>query len=105
MVLGEAATSERLTARGLEIEAGVHEHKVERAEQVTPPREQLLLHDVLQATRRKRRCARLLVFGEFFAEPAHGAVEVMQVEALDALAAASARRRDPSRPKTGGAER
>ena len=24
-----------------------------------------------------------LVFGEFFTEPAHGAVEVMQVEALD----------------------
>ena len=31
------------------------------------------------------RCARLLVFLEFFAEPGHGAIEVMQAEALDAL--------------------
>src|ERR1700677_1760395 len=51
----------------------------------SPPREQLLLHDVLQATRREGRCACLLVSGEFFAEPAHRAIEVMQVEALDAL--------------------
>ena len=78
--------SERLPARALEIETGgVHEHQVDRAEAVAPPREQLLLHDVLQATRRKGRCAGLLAFGEFFAEPAHGAIEVMQAEALDAL--------------------
>ena len=86
MVLGEAAPPERLAARALEIETGrVHEHQIERAEEVAPPREQLLLHDVLQAARRKRRGARLLVFGEFLAEPAHRAVEMMQVEALDAL--------------------
>ena len=86
VVLGEAPPPERLPARALEIETGgVHEHQVDRAEEVAPPREQLLLHDVLQATRRKGRCARLLAFGEFFAEPAHGAVEVMKAEALDAL--------------------
>ena len=110
MVLGEAPPPERLPARALEIETGgVHEHQVDRAEEVAPPREQLLLHDVLQATRRKGRCVRLLVFGEFFAEPAHGAVEVVQAEALDALdpvilppALGGAIR---AAPKTGGAKR
>ena len=39
MVLGEAAPPERLAARALEIETGrVHEHQVERAEEVAPAR-------------------------------------------------------------------
>ena len=53
MVFGEAALSQRLAARSLEIEAGrVHEHEVELAEQIAPAREQLLFDDVLQAARR-----------------------------------------------------
>ena len=64
MVLGKAALSEGLSARSLEIEAGrVHEHEIERAEQIAPPREQFLLDDVLQATRREGRGAVLLIFG------------------------------------------
>jgi hypothetical protein len=54
VVFGEAATPERLAARALEIEAGrVHEHQVERAEDIAPPREQLLLQDVMLAARRE----------------------------------------------------
>ena len=64
MILGKAALSEGLSARSLEIEAGrVHEHEIERAEQIAPPREQFLLDDVLQATRREGRGAVLLIFG------------------------------------------
>ena len=86
MVLGKAASSERLAARSLEIEAGrVHEHEIERAEQIAPPREQFLLDDVLQATRREGRRAVLLIFGQFLAEPGHRPIEVMQVEVLDAI--------------------
>jgi hypothetical protein len=43
---------------------GPHEHEIERAEQIAPPREQFLLDDVLQATRREGRGAVLLIFGQ-----------------------------------------
>ena len=77
---------ERLAARALEIEArGVHEHDVERGQQVAPTGEQLLLQDVLHAARRKRRRAVLLVFGKLLAEPRHGAIEMMQFEPVDAV--------------------
>ena len=86
MVLGETAPSERLAARALEIEArGVHEHDVERGEQVAPAGEQLLLQNVLHAARRKRRRDILLIFGKLFAEPRHRAIEMMQLEALGAV--------------------
>ena len=86
MVFGEAALSQRLAAVSLEIEAGrVHEHEVERAEQIAPAREQLLLDDVLQAARREQRGAVLLIFAQLFAQPSHRAVKVMQVETLDAI--------------------
>ena len=86
MVLGKAATPQGLAAGPLEVEAGrVHEHQIERAEEIAPPRKQGLLHDVLQAARRKRRSPVLLIFSQFLAEPGHRAVEMMQVEAVDAL--------------------
>ena len=88
MVFGEAATSQNLAARspGLDPGAGrVHEHQIERAEEIAPPREQVLLDDVLQATRREGRGPVLLILGQFLAEPGHRPIEVMQVEALDAL--------------------
>ena len=72
MVFGEAALSQRLAARSLEIEAGrVHEHEVELAEQIAPAREQLLFDDVLQAARRKECGAVLLIFAQLFAQPGH----------------------------------
>src|SRR5208283_1721115 len=84
MVLGEAAPSESLAARALEIEArGVHEHDVERGEQIPPAGEQLFLQNVLHAARRKRRGGILLIFGKLLAEPRHGAVEMMELEPAD----------------------
>ena len=86
MVFGEAALSQRLAAVSLEIEAGrVHEHEVERAEQIAPAREQLLLDDVLQAARREERGAVLLIFAQFLAQPSHRPINVMQVDILDAI--------------------
>ena len=110
MVLGEAAPSEGLAARAFEVEAGgVHEHDVERGEEVAPGGEQLLLQDVLHAARRKRRRGVLLVFGQFLAEPRHRAIEMMQIEARRRRRCgnprASGRRRDPSRRRRGGAAR
>ena len=97
MVFGEAALSQRLAARSLEIEAGrVHEHEVERAEQIAPAREQLLLDDVLQAAWREERGAVLLIFAEFLAQPSHRPIKVMQVEirgAIDGINLAPAVRR------------
>jgi len=73
MVVGEAAPSECLTARALEIEArGVHEHNVERGQKVAPADEQLFLQNVLLAARRKRRRGVLMVFGQF--SPSHAIV-------------------------------
>src|SRR5208337_4465233 len=71
-------------AGALKIEArGVHEHDVERGEQIAPTREQILLHDVLHAARRKRRRGVLPVFGKLLAEPRHRAIEMMQFEPVD----------------------
>src|SRR5208283_5124056 len=75
---------ESLAARALEIEArGVHEHDVERGEQIPPAGEQLFLQNVLHAARRKRRGGILLIFGKLLAEPRHGAVEMMELEPAD----------------------
>ena len=85
MVLGEAAPPERLTAGALEIEARrVHEHQIERAEQVPPPREKVLFQDVLQAARRIRRGAVLLGLVQLLAEPSHRPIQVMQVQPVRA---------------------
>src|SRR5208282_6489557 len=68
----KAAASKPLAARALEVEAGgVHEHQIERAEEIAPPREQGLLHDVFEATRREGRSRVLLIFRQFPAEPSH----------------------------------
>ena len=97
MVFGEAALSQRLAARSLEIEAGrVHEHEVELAEQIAPAREQLLFDDVLQAARRKECGAVLLIFAQLFAQPGHRPIKVMQVDirgAIDGVILAPAVRR------------
>lgn len=78
--------SKRLTARSLEIQAGrVHEHEVKLAEQIAPAREQFLFDDVLQAARCEQRGAVLLIFAQFFAQPGHRPIKVMQVEMLNAI--------------------
>jgi hypothetical protein len=86
MVLGEAALSKGLAALSLEIQAGrVHEHEIELAEQIAPAREQVFLDNVLHATRCKGRSAILLIRAQFLAEPSHRPVEMMQVEAFNAI--------------------
>src|SRR5208282_162035 len=86
MVLGEAALAKGLAALSLEIETGgVHEHKIERAEQIAPTREKVFLDNVLHAARREGRGAILLIRGQPLAKPGHRPVEVMQVEALNAI--------------------
>jgi hypothetical protein len=51
-----------MAARALEVEAGgVHEHEIERAEEIAPPREQGLLDDVFEAARGEGRGAVQLI--------------------------------------------
>ena len=88
MVLGEAAPSEHLAARRPRNRSGargVHEHDVERGEQIAPAGEQLLLQNVLHAARRKRRRAVLLVFRQLLAQPRHRAIKMMQLDPADAV--------------------
>src|SRR5574337_553130 len=86
VILGEAAPPQPLAAGALEIEAGgVHEHDVERGQEVAPGGEQLLLQNVLHAARRKRRRAVLLILGKLLAQPRHRAVEMMQLDSVDAV--------------------
>ena len=85
--------------RHLEIETGhVHEHQIARAEQIAPPREQLL-HDVLSATRRKA-WPLLLVYGQFLAEPGHRPVEVVQRSEKSSLQLSAARSEPPAYRRT-----
>ena len=83
MVLRVAALAEALPAGAGERQRGrVEEHHREFAEQVAPAREQLLLDAVLDRARGERGGAALLLGGEFLAEPSHGAVEVVEAQAV-----------------------
>ena len=85
VVLGMAALPERLPARALEAQRrGVHEHDRELAEQVAAAREQRLLDPVLDAARGEGRRVRLAALGgvQLLPEPGHGAVEVVQRQAV-----------------------
>src|SRR6516164_8793869 len=94
MVFAIAVLTDALSAEALEIQAGgVHEHQVEPAEQVAPMGEQLLLDQVLGATRSKWRRIVLLLGGQCLTKPSHGAVEMVQAEvfaACDAIVLAPA---------------
>ena len=84
VVFRMAATTKRLAAPSLEGQAGgVHEDHAEFGEQVAPAGKQLLFHAVLAAARRQRAGCGLI--GERFAEPSHGAVEMMQLKGLGAV--------------------
>ena len=86
MVLGVAALAQALAPRPFEVEAGgIHEHHRQLAEQIAAALEQALLHQVLDAARRERRAIRLLRPRQLLAEPAHGAVQMMQGERLGAV--------------------
>jgi hypothetical protein len=55
---------------------------LEAAEEVTPVTEHPFLDPVLDAPECERRFVLLLVPGQFLAKPGHGAVEVMELEAV-----------------------
>jgi len=85
MVLAVAVAAEGLPAGTLEGQAGgVHEHRIEPAEQIAPVAEQPLLDEVLGAARGERRARILLLGRQRFAEPGHRPVEMMQLERLGA---------------------
>ena len=122
MVLGEAAPSKPLTARALEIEAGrIHEHDVERGEQVAPAGEQLLLHNASRSAAQtaSRRPAHLRAaprratpisrskdgrLSTPFGPDRYDAVPGRRRRRCD-NPRVSGRRRGPSRRTTGGAAR
>jgi hypothetical protein len=84
VVLRVAAPAKLGAALSLEGQAGgVHEDHAEFGEQVAPAGKQLLFHAVLAAARRQRAGCGLI--GERFAEPSHGAVEMMQLKGLGAV--------------------
>ena len=85
MILAVAVTAQRLPARTFEVETGgIHEHQVEAGEQVAAMGEQSLLDHILDAARREWRAAVLILRRQLFAKPRHGAIEVMQIEPVDA---------------------
>ncbi len=85
VVLGMTALAERVAAAALEVQRrGVHEHHGQLAEQVAAARKQPLLDLVLDAARRQR-ARRLLGLRQLFAQPAHGAIEMMELQLIDAV--------------------
>ncbi len=85
MILAVAVPAQRLSAGALEVQAGgVHEHQVKPRKQIAPMREQSLLNHVLQAARCERCAAVLLLFRQLLTQPRHRAIEVVQIEPLDA---------------------
>ena len=83
MILGVAVLAEALAACALEIErGGVEKDQVQLTEQVVAQREQPLLDAVLGGARGKAAPA---LVSQFVAQPAHGAVELMQLEITDAI--------------------
>ena len=85
VILRMAALAERLPALPFEIQGGrVHEHDGEIAQQIAPPLEQPLLDQILDATGNERAIG-LIRGRKLLAEPSHGAVEMMEIELLDAV--------------------
>ena len=83
MVLALAVLTEGIAAvAGEEQRGGVEEHQVERGEEVAASREQLLLDEVFDAP---RRGGIGLALCERLAEPAHRAVQMLQLKCFGAV--------------------
>src|SRR5664279_239984 len=81
MVLAEAAPADVLPALALEVDrGGVEENELEIGEEVAAVGEEVLLDPVFDAPRCERRLVLLLIFGQLFTKPSHGAVEVVELE-------------------------
>lgn len=86
MVLAVAVLAECLTPRALKVQAGrVEERDLQAAEQVAAASEQQFLNAVLATAWPQPLIGRLLVRRQRFAEPAHRAVEVLQLDLCDAV--------------------
>ena len=83
VVLALAVLAERVaTVAGEEQRGGVEEHQVERAEEIAASGEQLLLDEVFDAP---WRGGIGLAFTEHLAEPAHRAVQMLQLQRFGAV--------------------
>ena len=86
MIFRVPALANRLAAFAFEVDrGGVEEHDVQIGEQVAAAREQRLLDKILVGAGSERRGPVLLVFRKVFAQPGHGAVEMMQVQLAGAF--------------------
>jgi hypothetical protein len=85
MILGVATPTQGRAARAGEGQGrGVHEHQGQLGEQIAPLLDQMLLDQVLHTARRERRGPGLLRLSQLLAEPGHGAVEMVQGQAIAA---------------------
>jgi hypothetical protein len=83
VVLRVSVSPEALTAGALEIErSGVEKHQAELAEQIVAQGEQPFLDQVFGGARGEAAPA---LIGQFVAQPAHGAVEMVQIEIADPI--------------------
>jgi len=62
---------------------GVEEHQVQVTEQIAAAIEEGLLESILRRTRGKGRGPGLLLVGQAFSQPCHGAIDVMQIHRFD----------------------
>jgi len=82
VILGMSVRTQRLAALAIERQGcRVHEHQRQVAEQVAATLEQMLLDQILDAARGQCPLAHWL---QFFAKPGHGAIKMMQLQAVDA---------------------
>src|SRR5450759_5059372 len=83
--LAVAVLAERLAAPALEVQRrGVHEHNRQVAEQVAPASKQPFLDEVLDAAWNQRPPG-LLGRRQFLTKPDHRAIEMMQLQLIDAI--------------------
>ena len=62
---------------------GVEEHQVQVTEQIAAALEEGLLESILRRSRGKGRSPGLLLVGQAFSQPCHGAIHVMQIHGFD----------------------
>src|SRR5438093_2587608 len=79
MVFAVAVRAQGVAALALEIQGGgVEENNLQFAEQIATADKQLFFDDILGAAWHELGGPLLLVVGQFFAEPSHGAIELVQ---------------------------
>src|SRR5450759_2073616 len=86
MIFGVSTLADSLASCALEVDRrGIEKHDVQIGEQITAPRKQRLLNEVLVGAGSERRSAVLLVFRKHLSQPGHGPVELVQAQIADAF--------------------